>query len=259
MIIRRTIQSDLDDVSALLKSSFSPEVSPYMAYAQHGIGEFLSIKLSHTASFPCETFISAVDEVGKVLGFAVLRELRAKQGFVSYICVDPSARRRGVATRLLAEFCNLNPSIVDVSLDVFADNAGARALYSRLGFEQTNTYKWIHRQIPPCLTQQPISDATTAHAAHMAYGFCELIIKSEGEDLRFGRIGDDVIRCFDPHTFYDDGVLGRLGATFPTLTRAVAICAADTPYYDVDTTSVLVESYRMQGHAAAIRQAGGCA
>lgn len=58
--------------------------------------------------------------------------------YVDSLATAPALRRRGVAVALLAEAERLATvaGLESVSLDTWADNAGARALYARAGFEE---------------------------------------------------------------------------------------------------------------------------
>ena len=58
--------------------------------------------------------------------------------YVDSLATAPDLRRRGVATALLAEAerLALAGGLDSVSLDTWADNQGARALYARAGFDE---------------------------------------------------------------------------------------------------------------------------
>lgn len=58
------------------------------------------------------------------------------QGFVAYMAVDPSARRQGIARRLLsaAESAARERGLPHVALMVTEDNAPARELYAQAGY-----------------------------------------------------------------------------------------------------------------------------
>jgi ribosomal protein S18 acetylase RimI-like enzyme len=83
----------------------------------------------------------------------VLRHLRASTAvtpvpppdalYVDALAVDESARRRGVARALLAEADRIaaRSGLACVALDTGLENAGARALYAALGFEQASVHR----------------------------------------------------------------------------------------------------------------------
>ncbi len=58
------------------------------------------------------------------------------QGFIAYMAVEPEARRRGVAKRLLAaaEAEARERGLPHLSMMVTEDNVGARELYAQAGF-----------------------------------------------------------------------------------------------------------------------------
>lgn len=63
---------------------------------------------------------------GFAIGWKVADELE-----LHLVAVEPAQRRNGIATALLERFCD-----GATHLEVEADNTAARALYTRLGFEE---------------------------------------------------------------------------------------------------------------------------
>jgi len=81
-----------------------------------------------------------VREGGPVAGFvwlAIERKHDTVSGFVYDLVIKPEYRRQGHATRALAalEALARNRGATSLGLHVFAFNAGAQALYRRLGYE----------------------------------------------------------------------------------------------------------------------------
>lgn len=74
----------------------------------------------------------AVDPQGSLLGFVTVDPV---QGYIDQLAVLPSAQRRGLAGRLLAEARRISPD--RLALDVNQDNAPALLFYRRQGFRVT--------------------------------------------------------------------------------------------------------------------------
>jgi ribosomal-protein-alanine N-acetyltransferase len=81
-----------------------------------------------------EVYVAA--DGGPILGFIIINMRGAFIGYIQILCVDASARSRGLGTRLV-EFAERR--IFRVSPNVFlcvsSFNPRARALYERLGYE----------------------------------------------------------------------------------------------------------------------------
>lgn len=79
---------------------------------------------------------------GEPAGFVLMLDTmpdevtRMPQGFIAYMAVEPSARRQGIGSRLLAaaEDEARRRGLPYMGLMVTEDNAAARALYERAGF-----------------------------------------------------------------------------------------------------------------------------
>jgi [ribosomal protein S18]-alanine N-acetyltransferase len=70
-----------------------------------------------------------------VIGCAI-GDRQGRESRIINICVDPAARRRGIATRLLNELEERLP-VGDIVLMVEDQNSGAKALYSGEGYNPT--------------------------------------------------------------------------------------------------------------------------
>ncbi len=81
-----------------------------------------------------ELFLVATQE-GRVIG-TVLAGFDGVRGWIHHLAVDPSARRAGVATRLMAHAERALAAVgcPKVNLQVRATNAGVVAFYRRLGY-----------------------------------------------------------------------------------------------------------------------------
>ena len=216
---------DVHQVVALLQGSFDPDLRPFMAYTQHGVGEFLSLPLRYPSSFPDRRLIVAVDMLhpGVVRGFADFRLLEGQIGFLSYICVDPDSRGAGIATRMIETFVAAHPHLNEMQLDVFRQNRPAKSLYAKLGFEIQDSILWITRELPPAGDAPLIHSLPMSVAAHKVYGFCEIEAVIEDSSVRVGRLGENLLRCFTKDSFESDKLLAGMHRIFPALECAFAM------------------------------------
>jgi len=84
----------------------------------------------------------AQDALDGPLGFCLMLDTlpdevtSLSQGFIAYMAVEPSARRRGIARALLAaaEAAARERGLAHVALMVTEDNAPARELYAQAGY-----------------------------------------------------------------------------------------------------------------------------
>ena len=84
----------------------------------------------------------AVDDDGRVMGYAGLHYVIDEAG-ITNVSVFPEDRRHGVAKALMQEldrFCRTS-NMAFLTLEVRASNAGAIALYEKLGFQNVGTRK----------------------------------------------------------------------------------------------------------------------
>ncbi|HET8594612.1 MAG TPA: ribosomal protein S18-alanine N-acetyltransferase [Intrasporangium sp.] len=88
------------------------------------------------AGRPRRDYVVAVDEQGEILGYAGL-DHAGESGDVMTIAVAPAAQGRGLGRHLLTELVRRAElsGIRSLLLEVRADNAAARRLYERSGFE----------------------------------------------------------------------------------------------------------------------------
>lgn len=72
-----------------------------------------------------------------IVGFAVLL-FGAEEAHLLNICVEPHARKQGVAKRLLSDICDTvqRERVTELFLEVRASNSSAINLYSSMGFNQ---------------------------------------------------------------------------------------------------------------------------
>jgi len=235
--------SDLPNVVAMISGSFEPRLRPYMTYTQHGVMAFLEVHLLHPESFPDKFFFVSIDENDQAIGFAEFRLNTTKVGFLSYVCVADHSRGLGVATSLIDHFIVSRQPLDRLELDVFDDNSPALRLYEKLGFVRHEQKAWLRRHLPPPSTPLSIPQLHMSAATYAAYGFCELPVEWRGHDTRLGRIGANVLRCFDLRSFSDNDLLASAKATIPSLTEALTILTvSDCDPLPPETVTVTVSN-----------------
>ncbi|MBQ1241581.1 MAG: ribosomal protein S18-alanine N-acetyltransferase [Oscillospiraceae bacterium] len=83
----------------------------------------------------CSAFLAAVDETGRVVGYAGLMVV-LDEGYITNVAVHPDFRRRGIAQKLLDVFENFATAnkLAFLTLEVRESNYGAIALYGSRGY-----------------------------------------------------------------------------------------------------------------------------
>lgn len=86
------------------------------------------------------TILDAEDVPVGMLWFAVKARFDARIAYVFDVSVRPERQREGHAQRAFQALENelRNLGLAGIALHVFGHNAGARALYAKLGFQPTN-------------------------------------------------------------------------------------------------------------------------
>ena len=90
----------------------------------------------------CAAFPTALDESGKVVGYAGLQVI-LDEGYIANIAVLPECRRRGVAGKLLQVFLDFAAAnqLAFLTLEVRESNYSAIALYGSRGFRSVGRRK----------------------------------------------------------------------------------------------------------------------
>ena len=83
----------------------------------------------------CSAFLAAVDETGRVVGYAGLMVV-LDEGYITNVAVHPDFRRRGIAQKLLDVFESFATAnkLAFLTLEVRESNYGAIALYGSRGY-----------------------------------------------------------------------------------------------------------------------------
>jgi ribosomal protein S18 acetylase RimI-like enzyme len=226
MIVRAAARADLADVALLLRDSFAPALRPYLIYAQAGIAAYLEQFVAGEAGAGGHRLLVA-EEAGALAGFAEFRLPLPGQSFLSYVCVAPPMRRRGVARTLIETFLAGAPGVRTMELDVFRENVAAIRLYDALGFAAGAQTIWAVRDLPAAAPAAGLALIDDGAARFARFGFCELSVRWAGAARRLGRIGPTTLRCFEPGVFADDALLAGLGALVAPLAEALWIGPAD--------------------------------
>lgn len=259
MKVRPARTADLHRVAQLLRASFDDALLPYMTYAQHGIETYLAVHVSRPEVFPERTHLVALDGDDRVVGYAELHDAEAGRSFLSYICVDADLRRQGVASMMLDRFLTSRTTSGVLELEVFGDNSPAFAAYRKAGFVVVDGGRtWIRRPLPPqgpgtATGRLRLPGLALSEAMHAAYGFSELPVSWRGRELRLGRIGEHVLRCFAEDVFEDDELLAEARRAVPELTEAFLVSDAPGDDLRAQGASVVARTVRMERRFAATR------
>jgi ribosomal protein S18 acetylase RimI-like enzyme len=86
------------------------------------------------------TIVDSKSAAVGMLWFAVKTKFNARIAFVFDVSVNPDRQRQGHATRAFEDLEDevQRLGLSGIALHVFGHNAGARALYTKLGYEPTN-------------------------------------------------------------------------------------------------------------------------
>ena len=251
--IRDAVVDDVHAIARLVRSSFSTDMHPYIIAAQPRWSRFLSVVIGHPGLHPAHRYLVAVDDRTRIVGFAEFK-VTDGAGFLSYICVDKSVRRRGLAGKLMSALVRPN-SAREVELDVFGDNASAISLYRRLGFVVVDERLWCRAPLPQNSSAATvgIDNLPFALAAHDGYGFCEFVGHVDKTPFRCGRVGLAQLRCFTADEFNNAKLLGSLGAAFSGVTGVFAVLNKDSPRTLPDSTTFKTSLRMRATHLNAIQ------
>jgi len=225
--VRRAVLEDVPSIARLFAESFDSELHPFLTQAQHGASRFMSLPFLYPHIYGHHK-VYVVESSDRIAGYADFRLMSAGQGFLSYLAVASWARGNGLASSLIREFL-ASEEVTSLSLDVFTSNVAANALYEKIGFSHGPVTTWATRKLPVATFPEAIHAFSVQQAAFDAYGFSEFSTQSGASSPeRFGRIGRQVLRCFDLTTFEDDRLLARVRASFPDMEIAFGTFHSET-------------------------------
>jgi len=130
MTVRKATHTDLDAIRALWEA-MEEEIGGPEWVRETWEEEEVDVKRRLR-----ESAVLLAEEEGKAVGLLGLDFRHPKIAHVQSVYVAPGARRRGIASRLLAEAATLSREhgYTDIDLDVLTANHAAIAVYDRLGF-----------------------------------------------------------------------------------------------------------------------------
>ena len=118
----------LDEIAALERVCFSAPWSRAM--------------LAEELDNACSAFLAALDEDGRVVGYAGLQVV-LDEGYITNVAVRPEDRQKGVASQLLKVFIDFarGNHLAFLTLEVRPSNTAAIVLYGRHGFRTAGRRK----------------------------------------------------------------------------------------------------------------------
>lgn len=130
--LRRATAADLSDVAAMERACY-PDPWPPSAFAS-------------LPDNPRVFFAVVRDDQNRLTGYAIAWHVM-DEGELANLAVAPEARRRGIASELLAAVLDdaTRRGTTRVFLEVRESNTAARALYSARGFDEVGRRKGYYR------------------------------------------------------------------------------------------------------------------
>lgn len=218
-VIRAASAADADELVAVIREGFEPQMQAMMIYGCKGMAEFVRDTLRLTSEYNDRVYTIAEHPEGGMAGAVELRRLPDAL-MLNYIAVSERYRARGLASRLLREAILQagGDRYARMRLDVLATNRRARGWYDRLGFEpEFETAWWAvlpgepSGRIPTAL----VGGFAHAEATQRRFGFSQLDIHTSRGSYAVGRMGDLWFRLTQPEALGDADLLEALAALDP--------------------------------------------
>jgi len=150
--VEPAVPGDADQIADLVRSGFDVGRRRFLPFAGTRGAALLRAEL-HEGRTGRVVVVTRDPCDGAVTAFARWEAPSPGTAHLSYLCVSPEARGRGLGRLLLVELLSSPAGRERVTLDVFRDNVTARRLYASAGFVPTGaTTTWYARGLPPAAT-----------------------------------------------------------------------------------------------------------
>lgn len=224
LTLRSMRASDAEQVAILFRLAFPVALQKFMVYGQVGLPNYLRDLCSYPNLFPQFRFVVAVDKQGRIVGFTEFRIPTSTSGFLSNIFLSEDVRGKGLGSRMIQHFLDDHPSISHIELDVFDSNPGARRLYRKLGFKEQKASYWFAQSVDVTdpASEVDVTVSLSSVAMHSRYGFSEFTVSNAYQEIRFGRIGDSVLRVYEPQHL-NAAIIAGIKKTFPSIDTTFVI------------------------------------
>ena len=193
--IKPLLVPDADCIPALTESGVRGAVFPLTIYSSPKYNQF--VKNAMTNSSQAKFFGAYYHD--DFLGFAEWRTTE-EELFLNNIAISKESRGLGVGSFLYHNGISTlqTPSMKFLALDVFEENIEAKLWYERLGYELHDfTYWQVGQQQSDERFKKidfHIANLQEAQEHHGKYGFSMLIIVTNQDQYRIGRINDNYFR-----------------------------------------------------------------
>lgn len=231
---------------SLIQASFSRRLLQFMIYGQKGVVDFLTTVIQGEGDQRKSEFLVIPGASAEVMACAEFTFPDKWTAHLAYLAVNPDQRGRGLATQMMREFVSRHPEIRSIRLEVFTDNEPAQKLYRGLGFVAESGSTWRCRELPEAYGRIEIDNLSAAEAMFSRFGFCQLQAEGSGGKVKFGRLGERIVRIYNLENFSDDNLLASVRAQFPSTTTAFIVDSLPRALNISATHSVLAESIQMR-------------
>lgn len=225
--VRAARPDDAERVVEVQRAGFDAAVIDATIYGCHGVARYVADRSGDAASHEATTFTVA-ERGGEIIGAAEMR-LGADGLFLNYVALTREARGQGIGRALLLGAIERSTAVglSRLGLDVFEDNAAARAWYERLGLQSIASREMWALPLPEPSggTSSPIDWTPEAESWQRRYGFSSCAVETRTGVITVGRLGTAWFRLTDVAAVADRQLLERLAADAPPR-RLLAILGA---------------------------------
>lgn len=241
MITRTVRVQEAAEFVEVLRLSLPAELAPFTIYGGHGVVELVRKQAEES---DCDSRYFCTLDGARIVAASEFRMV-PNGLFLNYIATRPEARGAGHGTQLMKTALSaLAPdSAGQIGLDVFADNAAARAWYKRLGFTVMTETVWLTRATSangPCYA---VSGLAQADVVHNKFGFSQLALITPRGTVGLGRLGAGCFRVTSRADFEDERLVATCQALDPARVLLGILPAEEQS--NADATSELARSLRL--------------